>query len=102
VLGAAATKHRAGTVIQLTSRSPGKWDIEMIKQRGLAMPTLFDYLYREYYRARLAEMRKQLLLWPGRHEVPEENCDADHADGTADRARGLGDTRHEVDHNRPN
>jgi hypothetical protein len=45
------------------------------------MPALFDYLYHEYYRARLAEMRKQLLLWPGRHEVPEQDCNADHADG---------------------
>ena len=34
----------------------------MIKQRGSIMPTIFDFLYREYCRARLAEMRKQLLL----------------------------------------
>ena len=26
------------------------------------MPTIFDVLYREYCRARLTEMRKQLLL----------------------------------------
>jgi len=26
------------------------------------MPAIFDFLYREYCRARLAEMRKQLLL----------------------------------------
>jgi hypothetical protein len=57
------------------------------------MPALFDYLYREYYRARLVEMRKQLLLWRGRHKVPEQDCHADHADGADDRARGLGDTR---------
>jgi hypothetical protein len=35
---------------------------ETIKQRGSVMPPLFDFLYREYCRARLAEMRKQLLL----------------------------------------
>ena len=29
------------------------------------MPIIFDVLYREFCRARLAEMRKQLLLWPG-------------------------------------
>ena len=40
------------------------------------MPTIFDFLYREYCRARLAEMRKQLLISPKRHEVPEAFCDA--------------------------
>ena len=40
------------------------------------MPALFDLLYREYCRARLAEMRKQLLISPKRHEVPEAFCDA--------------------------
>ena len=40
------------------------------------MPALFDLLYREYCRARLAEMRKQLLISPERHEVPEALCDA--------------------------
>ena len=40
------------------------------------MPALFDLLYREYCRARLAEMRKQLLISPKRHEVPETFCDA--------------------------
>jgi hypothetical protein len=39
------------------------------------MPTIFDLLYREYCRARLAEMRKQLLISPKRHEVPEAFCD---------------------------
>ena len=34
----------------------------MIKRRGSVMPAIFDFLYREYCRARLAEMRKQLLL----------------------------------------
>ena len=40
------------------------------------MPTVFDFLYREYCRARLAEMRKQLLISPKRHEVTEAFCDA--------------------------
>jgi hypothetical protein len=47
-----------------------------IKQRGWITPTIFDLLYREYCRARLAEMRKQLLISPKRHEVPEAFCDA--------------------------
>jgi hypothetical protein len=42
------------------------------------MPIIFDLLYREFCRARLAEMRKQLLLWPGTPVVPEENCEAGH------------------------
>jgi hypothetical protein len=33
----------------------------MIKQRGSIMAAIFDFLYREYCRARLAEMRKQLF-----------------------------------------
>jgi len=47
------------------------------------MPAIFDLLYREYCRARLAEMRKQLLISPGRHEVPEATCDAKDADGAS-------------------
>jgi len=45
------------------------------------MPAIFDLLYREYCRARLAEMRKQLLISPERHEVPEALCDAEDAVG---------------------
>jgi hypothetical protein len=40
------------------------------------MPVIFDLLYREYCRARLAEMRKQLLISPVRHQVQEALCDA--------------------------
>jgi hypothetical protein len=61
------------------------------------MPALFDFLYREYCRTRLAEMRKQLLLIDSR-EAPKANCDADHVDGIADRASDSGGTRHEADH----
>ena len=35
------------------------------------MPAIFDLLYREYCRARLAEMRKQLLISPKTHEIAE-------------------------------
>ena len=55
------------------------------------MPIIFDVLYREFCRARLAEMRKQLLLWPGTPVVPEENCEAGHPDDAADRGNaGMG------------
>ena len=49
------------------------------------MSAVFDFLYREYCRARLAEMRKQLLL---RRGMPESACDPDDADvvGTNDPA----------------
>lgn len=53
------------------------------------MPTLFDLLYREYCQARLAEMRKQLLIRPVSHEVPEANFDGDRPDWAAD----LGDSQ---------
>ncbi|MET4293649.1 hypothetical protein ABIB06_004699 [Bradyrhizobium sp. LB8.2] len=35
------------------------------------MPTILDLLYREYCRARLAEMRKQLLIAAERSEALE-------------------------------
>ena len=40
------------------------------------MPAIFDLLYREYCRARIAEMRKQLLISPEGHEAPEAIFDA--------------------------
>jgi hypothetical protein len=55
------------------------------------MPAVLDYLYHEYYRARLAEMRKQLLLWPGRHKVPEQDYDVACVDGVDDWARAEGE-----------
>jgi hypothetical protein len=33
------------------------------------MPAIFDFLYQEYCRARLAEMRQQLLLLPRKVEI---------------------------------
>jgi hypothetical protein len=41
------------------------------------MPAIFELLYRAYCNARLAEIRKQLLLRPKSREVPEANCDAE-------------------------
>jgi hypothetical protein len=62
------------------------------------VPAIFDLLYREYCRARLAEMRKQLLITrTDSQEVPEANCDARHADGAADRGSGLDDGQCEAD-----
>ena len=55
------------------------------------MPIIFDVLYREFCRARLAEMRKQLLLWPGTPVVSEEK--AGHPYDAADRGIGLGSSQ---------
>jgi hypothetical protein len=74
----------------------------MLKRRGSIMPALFDLLYREYCRARLAEMRKQLLISAESHEVPEANCDVSHLRGSAGQDSGFGDdrtaTQHEARH----
>ena len=40
------------------------------------MSAILDLLYREYCRARLAEMRKQLLLSATNNEIPAANWDA--------------------------
>jgi hypothetical protein len=72
--------------------------VVMIKRRGSIMPTIFDFLYREYCCARLAEMRKQLLLVSAESsEVPETNCDVSHV-GSAGRNSGFGDDRHKAGH----
>ncbi len=60
------------------------------------MPAIFDLLYREYCRARLTEMRKQLLIRTESQEVPEANYDARHPDGVADRGSGSGDWQREA------
>ena len=59
------------------------------------MPAIFDLLYREYCRARLAEMRKQLLISPERHEVPEALCDAKDAVGASPADGSETTTQHE-------
>jgi hypothetical protein len=69
-----------------------RWDAQLIKQEIQFVPAIFDLLYREYCRARLAEMRNQLLIpRTESQEVPEANCDATHPDGAADRGSGLDD-----------
>ena len=55
------------------------------------MSAIFDLLYREYCRARLAEMRKQLLVSVRADEIPEANWDATDPAGSDDRSSGLGD-----------
>ena len=55
------------------------------------MPAIFDLLYREYCRARLAEMRKQLRVSVASDEFPEANWDASDPAGPGDRGSGLGD-----------
>ena len=57
------------------------------------MSAIFDLLYREYCRARLAEMRKQLLVPVAGDEIPEANRDASDPAGPDDRSSGLGDGR---------
>jgi hypothetical protein len=64
-----------------------KSTVQINSNDGWIMRVIFDLLYREYCRARLAEMRKQLLISPERHEVPEAICDAKKAVGvTMDRS----------------
>jgi hypothetical protein len=50
---------------------------------------LFDFLYQEYFRARLAEMQKQLMLSA---QIPEAKDISDPV-GSADRDSGVGDDR---------
>jgi hypothetical protein len=47
------------------------------------VPTILDLIYRQYCRARLAEMRKQLLLRAASREVSEANCDVDRLGSSA-------------------
>lgn len=60
------------------------------------MPAIFDLLYREYCRARLAEMRQQLLIPPERHEVPEAPRDAKNAIDTSPVGVSETTTQHEL------
>ncbi|MBR0869352.1 hypothetical protein JQ633_03205 [Bradyrhizobium tropiciagri] len=51
------------------------------------MPTIIDILYREFCRARLAEMRKALLIPVGSEDIlqtPREDGDASDAADQAD------------------
>jgi hypothetical protein len=55
------------------------------------MSAILDVLYREYCRARLAEMRQQLLLSVPSAEIPATDWDASDSVDPEDRGRGLGD-----------
>jgi len=55
------------------------------------MSAIFDLLYREYCRARLAEMRKQLLIQVASDEMLEGHWDAGDPVGPGDRGSSLGD-----------
>ena len=63
----------------------------MIKRRGSIMPAILDLLYREFCRARLAEMRQQLLISNASQPVPEENSDVGYPAVSAGRDSGFGD-----------
>ena len=56
------------------------------------MSTIFDLLYREYCRARLAEMRKQLLIPVAGDEILDARRDGGDAAGRSDGASGSGGT----------
>jgi hypothetical protein len=64
------------------------------------MPAIFDFLYREYCRARLTEMRKQLFLTQ-RNDAEAAVANGD--PGSPEGADGLGDgdTRREAGDRRP-
>ena len=55
------------------------------------MSAILDLLYREYCRARLAEMRQQLLLSVTNDEISATDIDASDPAGPGDRGRGSGD-----------
>jgi hypothetical protein len=57
------------------------------------MPAILDLLYREYCRARLAEMRKQLLISTDSQAVPEVKRDVGYLGGSASRDSSFGDDR---------
>jgi hypothetical protein len=66
----------------------------MTKRRGSIMSAILDLLYREYCRARLAEMRNQLLLRAEPNEIPEAICDAGYR--AAEAGSRSGDPEHET------
>jgi hypothetical protein len=55
------------------------------------MSTIFDLLYREYCRARLAEMRKHLLIPVSRDKILEAHWDGGDPAGPSDWGSGWGD-----------
>jgi hypothetical protein len=59
---------------------------------GVKMPAIFELLYKEFCRARLAEMRKQLLLTGKHRELLQAADDSDDA--------GKMDTQRDADERR--
>jgi hypothetical protein len=59
------------------------------------MSTIFDLLYREYCRARLAEMRKQLLIPVVSDKTLEADCDGGDPADPNDRGYRLGRRSHD-------
>ena len=57
------------------------------------MPAIFDFLYQEYCRARLAEMRKQLFLSPNHAEIIADVDCADRDSPSDDRSAEPLDAR---------
>ena len=55
------------------------------------MSTIFDLLYREFCRARLAEMRKQLLIPVASDEIREAHWDTGDPAGAHDRGSDRSD-----------
>ena len=67
---------------------------------GSIMPAIFDFLYREFCRARLTEMRRQLfLIQTSSPEVAEAKCSVSPSDRADDRT--VGDEHHEAGDRRP-
>ncbi|WP_314960015.1 hypothetical protein [Bradyrhizobium cosmicum] len=60
---------------------------------GVIMPAILDLLYRQYCRARLAEMRKQLLIAAKRSEALEADHHHPADQGDDERAETYRKTR---------
>ena len=90
VNGLISKSHLAGYDHHENSR----WNIK--PNDGVIMSAIFELLYREYCRARLAEMRKQLLIEPERAEA----LDADHLPATRTSDGGM-DTHRKPAHHVP-
>lgn len=66
------------------------------------MPAILDFLDREYCRARLVEMQKQLfLIQTNSPEIPEADGNVSSSDGASDRVSGLGDWQRQDRRPRP-
>lgn len=73
--GAAVDQTNCDLVHISYAKRRGKRGVHSNYQRGSVMPFIFDLLYHEYCRARLAEMRKQLFLIRYWNATSKELCD---------------------------